>query len=117
MLGGNLPENRPFELNLFSNDEVLAVNQHGENPRQLYKKDGSMVWYSHVQGSKDLYVALFNLNDSQKDVSVDLADLGIKGKASVRDLWKKKNLGLFGHDIKQTINTHGAALLRISPSN
>src|SRR6188472_3017045 len=44
MLGGNLPENRDLELKLFTNDEVLAVNQQGVNPRQLYKKEGSMVW-------------------------------------------------------------------------
>jgi hypothetical protein len=56
MLGGNLPENRDLDLKLFSNDEVIAVNQHGENPRQLYKKDGSNEWVTNVIGSKDVYV-------------------------------------------------------------
>ncbi len=80
MLGGNLPENREQELKLFTNNEVLAVNQHGTDPRQLYKNQHAMVWYSHVQGSKDLYVALFNLDDKQQDVSVDFASLGLKRK-------------------------------------
>jgi alpha-galactosidase len=74
MIGGNMPENRELELKLFTNAEVLAANQQGENPKQLYKKDGAMVWYSHVQGSKDLYVALFNIGgDANKSVAVDFA--------------------------------------------
>jgi len=117
MLGGNLPENRELELKLFTNDEVLAANQNGENPRQLYKKDGAMVWYSHVQGSKDLYVALFNIGDDPKPVTVDFASLGLKGKVKVRDLWKKQNLGQFKKGYQQNINAHGAALFRLSPGN
>ena len=114
MLGGNLPENRPFELSFFNNGEVLAVNQHGENPRQLYKKDGKMIWYSHVQGSKDIYVAMFNLNDKNCDVDVSFASLGLKGSVTVRDLWKKQGAGQFKQGYHQQINSHGAALLRLS---
>jgi len=114
MLGGNLPENRPFELQLLSNGEVLAADQQGENPRELYHKDGKMVWYSHVQGSKDLYVALFNLNENAADVDISFASLGIKGKVRMRDLWKKQDLGSFERSYHQLINRHGAALIRLS---
>ncbi|MES2279012.1 MAG: glycoside hydrolase family 27 protein [Bacteroidota bacterium] len=114
MLGGNLPENRPFELQLFNNAEVLAVNQHGENPRELYNKDGKMVWYSHVQGSKDIYVALFNLNETPSDINITFADLGLKGNIKVRDLWKKQNTGSFTDSYHQQVNKHGAALFRLT---
>ncbi|MBD0350556.1 MAG: glycoside hydrolase family 27 protein [Flavisolibacter sp.] len=113
MLGGNLPENRELELKLFTNDEVLAVNQKGENPRQVYKKEGSMVWVSNVSGSKDLYVGLFNIGEDAHDVSVDFASLGLRGKVTVRDLWQKKNVGSFTKQYKQNINKHGSALLRL----
>ncbi|MDQ3845895.1 MAG: glycoside hydrolase family 27 protein [Bacteroidota bacterium] len=113
MLGGNLPENREIELKLFTNDEVLAVNQKGENPRQVYKKEGSMVWVSNVSGSKDLYVGLFNIGEDAHDVSVDFAPLGLRGKVTVRDLWQKKNVGSFTKQYKQNINKHGSALLRL----
>lgn len=114
MLGGNLPENRPFELSLFSNAEVLAVDQQGEDPRMLYDKDGMVVWYSRVQGSKDLYVALFNLNDAPADVSVALGDLGLRGGVAVRDLWKKEDVGVFRKTYDRLVNPHGAALFRFS---
>lgn len=114
MIGGNLPENREIEVKLFTNDEVLAVNQKGENPRQLYKKDGSMVWISNEQGTKDLYVALFNIGEDAHEVSVDFSALGLKGKVGIRDLWQKKDLGSFKKGYKKMINAHGTVLLKIN---
>ncbi|MCJ8210349.1 glycoside hydrolase family 27 protein [Mucilaginibacter sp. RS28] len=116
MMGGNMPENRPVDLALLSNPEVLAVNQRGSNPRQLYsRKDDSMVWYSEIPGSKDLYVALFNLSDHAQPVSIPLKELKLEGKVTVRDLWKKQNAGTFSGDYQHQVSSHGAALIRISP--
>lgn len=114
-LGGNLPENRPFELSLFTNAEVLAVDQQGADPRLLYDRDGMDVWYSHVQGSKDLYVAFFNLNDVPANITVSLKDLGFKGGVQVRDLWKREDIGVFRSSYNRVINPHGAGLFRFSP--
>jgi hypothetical protein len=113
MLGGNQPENRPFELGLFTNPEVLAVDQQGEDPRALYENEGSAVWYSHVRGGKDLFVALFNLGDTAKEVSVDLGALGLRGRVSVRDLWQRKDLGTYQGAWQRLIDKHGAVLLRL----
>jgi len=117
MLGGNLPENREMEVKLFTNDEVLAVNQHGTDPRQLYKTGAAMAWYSHVPGSKAVYVALFNIDDKDGDVGVDFSALGFKGKVAVRDLWKKQNVGSFSDEYHHAINKHGAMLLKLTPLN
>ena len=115
MIGGNMPENRKIELSLFTNAEVLAVNQHGKNPRELYKKNGTIVWYSQIAGSKDIYIALFNLDDQPKIISVNFASVGLTGEAIVRDLWKKQNAGKYKIEYSQSINKHGAALIRLSP--
>ncbi|CAN5249155.1 glycoside hydrolase family 27 protein [soil metagenome] len=114
MLGGNLPDNRELELKLFTNEEVLAVNQQGENPRQVYKQDGSMIWVSNVQGSKDLYVGLFNIGDNTHDVVLDFASLKLKGNVAVRDLWKKGDLGAFKKKYTQKLNAHASVLLRLT---
>jgi hypothetical protein len=120
MLGGNLPDNRPLEDRLISNEEVLAVNQLGAAPRQLYKKDGRMVWVSTAAeaspGQKAWYVALFNIGDTLQTVPIDLAQLGIRGKAQVRDLWKKEDAGSFRKLYSRPIPPHGAALLKIKTS-
>ena len=113
-LGGNLPENRELETKLFTNDEVLNVNQQGIDPRQLYKTDNAMVWYSHTADSKAIYVALFNIGEQPQNVKVDFSSLGLKGKITIRDLWKKQDLGEFKKGYTQLINKHGAALLKLS---
>jgi len=125
MLGGNLPNNRELERNLFTNEEVLRVNQYGVDPRQVYKKDGSMVWASKVSktadnnragmsGHKAFYVALFNIGDTERDVTIDFAQLGIKGKAAIRDLWRKSDAGVFKGQYAQKIRPHGAALIELT---
>jgi alpha-galactosidase len=95
IIGGNLPENRAMELSLFTNKEVLAVNQQGENPRQLYKKNGAIVWCSHIPGSTDIYAALFNSEDKAKKGTLEFKALGLKGKIVVRNLWEKQDIGVF----------------------
>ncbi len=116
MLGGNLPENRELDLKLFTNEEVIAANQQGENPKQIFKDSSSMIWVSNVQGSKDMYVGLFNTANNAHEIAIDFAAIGIKGKPVVRDLWQKKDIGPFSKRYKQTVNAHGAVLLRIKTS-
>lgn len=116
MIGGNMPENRAIERALFTNDEVLAVNQHGLQPRQLYKTENAMAWYSHVPNSKEIYVALFNISDKDQDVNVDFSAVGFKGSVSVRNLWKKQNTGNYKGTYTTPINKHGAVLLRLAPA-
>jgi hypothetical protein len=113
MLGGNLPDNREIEEKLFSNEEVLRVNQEGAHPRQVYKQDGGMIWVSDApDGGK--YVALFNISDAQKELSFDFSLAGVKGKAIIRDLWKRTDLGTFTKKYAVTMPAHGSVLLKMT---
>ena len=114
MIGCNLPENREIERKLLTNDEVIAVNQTGQLPKQLFKDDKSMVWYSIAPNHKGIYVALLNISDDTHEVSVDLPALGFKGKAKIRDLWKHQNLGMHAGTFAKTVNKHGAALFLVT---
>jgi alpha-galactosidase len=102
-----------LEKKLFSNEEVLRVNQEGAYPRQLYKQDGSMVWVSEAPGGAK-YVALFNIGETEHEVGVDLGQLGLKGKVVVRDLWKQADMGIFRKKYSKAIPAHGAILLKIT---
>jgi alpha-galactosidase len=114
MIGGNLPENRELELKLLTNDEVLDVNQQGKNPKQLLKTDSSMIWISEAPDGASIYAAMFNIGNNAATVAFDFALAGLKGKRTVRDLWKKTDLGLFKNQFSQKINAHGSVLLKIS---
>jgi alpha-galactosidase len=52
----------------------------------------------------------------RSSVLVSFADLGITGKARVRDLWARGDLGEFSGSFEREIPLHGAGLLRISPT-
>jgi alpha-galactosidase len=111
LLGGNLPDNRELERRIFTNEEVLEVNQKGEDPRQLYKQDGKMVWVSKAR--KGYYVALFNIGEKEQVVDVDFKQLGLKGKVRVHDCWKRVDAGVFNKRWSQVIAAHGAVLVRV----
>jgi len=116
MIGGNLPEDRPLEDSLFTDAEVLEVDQHGENPHQLYKDKDKMVWASRAPadaGHKAFYVGLFNLSDIPRNIAVDITALGLNGKASVRDLWKRADLGRF-KSYAELIPAHGSVLIKVT---
>ena len=64
IFGGDLTRLDAFTRQLLTNPEVLAVNQHSENNRQLSSRDDLIVWTADVPGSRDRYVALFNAQDN-----------------------------------------------------
>jgi len=114
MIGGNLPDNRELEKRLFSNPEVLKVNQEGTNPRQVVKDEGRMVWVSDAGGGA-LYVGVFNIGDSAKDVAVEFWSLGLKRAVAVRDLWSQQDAGVFKKRYSRVLPAHGCMLLKIFP--
>jgi alpha-galactosidase len=115
MIGGNLPENRLIENELLSNDEVLNVDQHGLHPQCIVMDSSKAVWVSRdINNTKQLNVAIFNLQTNTQTINLDLASLGIKQKALIRDVWKKQDIGSFKKNYRQEINAHGAVLLKIT---
>ncbi len=60
MHGGDMTKTDDFTLSLLTNDEVLAINQHSENNRQLFSHDDLIAWTADVPGSSDKYLAVFN---------------------------------------------------------
>ncbi len=116
MMGGDMPDNSPFVEALISNDEVLAANQNSYGARQLYRKDGHVVWTSKIPDSEDVYVAFFNLNDKKEKIEVKYSDLGLKGKCKVRNLWTKEDVGTTSQSFSSEVSSHGANIFRISPN-
>lgn len=71
------------------------------------------VWFSESADGKYKYVALFNLNDEPKTVSLTFNQIKLSSNCFVRDLWAKKDIGLFKEKLEQLIQPHSAVLLSI----
>ncbi len=113
-MGGDMPDNSPFVERLLTANEVLAANQNSYDARQLFRKNGHVVWTSKIPDSKNVYLAFFNLNEKTESISVELNDLGIKSSVNVRDLWEEQDLGKFKKRFDAEVNSHGAAIFKLS---
>jgi alpha-galactosidase len=113
MMGGDMPDNSDFVESLLTNNEVIAVNQHAIESRQLFRTQGLVVWTSKSSDKKYTYLAMFNLNEENSEISVELADLGITKKTEVRDLWTKSTIGTISGKFTSSVNPHGAKLFRL----
>ena len=122
IVGADLAVLDDATLALLTNDEVLAVNQASRNNRELFRRDGMVVWQA-LSPHDDVYLAIFNLNapvpgQQASPVAIKLAELGIGTSARVRDLWQRADLGNFDDTVNPfapRIPGHGAGLFRLTP--
>jgi alpha-galactosidase len=118
LIGSDLTKLDNFTLSILTNDEVIAIDQDssGREAACVSKSGGLSVWAKDLaDGSKA--VGLFNLGDSESDVTAKWVDLGITGKQFVRDLWRQKNLGSFENECQRRVAPHGVVLIKISSAD
>jgi alpha-galactosidase len=58
-------------------------------------------------------VGLFNRGEDTTTVTARWSDLGIKGKHTVRDLWRQQDLGKYNAEFKAAVPRHGVVLVRL----
>lgn len=94
LIGCDLEKLDAFTLNLLTNDEVIAVNQDalGRQGTCLQTIGDLRIYVKQLEdGSKA--VAFANFGRDKVHLSYrDFAKLGIKGKQTVRDLWRQKDV-------------------------
>lgn len=115
MFGGNLPDCDTFTLSLITNKDILYVNQHSVNGRQLSRENDIIIWTAEDPETGDKFLALFNAQDStdKTEIKVRFDQLGLSGTHSVKDLWAGKEPGDFKDSFSAIIKKHGAGLYRI----
>jgi alpha-galactosidase len=116
VMGGDLRKLDALTLSLLTNDEALAVNQHGIGSREVFRNDGLAAW-SAASPRQGIYIAVFNLRDSVASIPVKLAELGISGSAAVRDLWQRTDLPTVRGEFSARILAHGAGLYCLSAAS
>ena len=115
MFGGDLPSNDEFTLSLITNKEVLNVNQHSSNGKQLFRENDLIAWTADDPKTGDKFLALFNASDtiSAAEIAVKFEQMGLTGTHTVRDLWTGEKLGKFTDSFSRIIDRHGAGLYRL----
>jgi alpha-galactosidase len=116
MLGGYLPENDELTNNLISNKKAIRVNQHSRDNREEYYQNNIIVWKaSDPEKDGTTYLAIFNLSDEKRDVTINFEELGYDGNLfRTYDIWQEKNLGILLYTIDFEINGHGVKFLELT---
>jgi alpha-galactosidase len=114
MIGGNLPDTDELLLKLLTNDEVLEVNQQGNNAKEIFNRDNQVIWISEAPGRNSKYVAFFNLGEKEQSIDMNFADFQLGKQYQVRDLWNKTDLGRRENEFIMVIPPHGAKLYKLN---
>ena len=112
MLGGELRENRKEDLELITNKELLDINQHSTDNRQLFRTDEEAAWVCRDKNGC-VVLALFNLSDKEKTVAADLAAYGLKGNNTAVDIWTKEESDISTTVYSKTLSEHESVIVRI----
>lgn len=111
----------------------LQLHAHGFAARIDLKRDGERVetirsderWVGFSDRTfgdpngrhyASIAVAIFNRSDEEATIEEKLADIGIDGSRSVRDLWRQREVGML-NQCSVRVGAHGAELFRIRRAN
>jgi len=121
IFGGNAPAlttdaTGPLTLALLTNDEVIAVNQDsaGAKGKRISISGSQQIWSKDLSGGRKA-VAFFNRGEADVQMAATLAQLGVAGPVTARDLWKRNDLPPVTASLTVSVPWRGAALILLSP--
>ena len=116
MLGNDIRNMSDEVLEIITNPEVIAVNQDplGRQGKKVRDDGDFEVW------SRELYdgsraVVLFNRSENEKEIGFKWSEAGLPQnlKFTVRDLWKKKDLGKYTGYFSGMVPPHGVIMVKV----
>lgn len=104
---------------LILNPEVLAVNQdYLSTPGDAVGTcNGKFQVWSRKLSNGKIAVALPNFSEQSASISVCFGDIGGSTKMAARDIWQRKDLGVFNTVFSVTVGVHDTAFVVLTPSN
>ncbi|MBP1669944.1 MAG: alpha-galactosidase [Bacteroidetes bacterium] len=76
----------------------------------------TQIWVKELEdGSKA--IGVFNLDNTDKEVAVIWSDLKLTPNQKVRDVWRQKDMGIFGNSYTVRVLSHDVALFVARPQN
>ena len=119
MIGAELTKMDDFTLSLLTNRELLSLLGADFQGRQICRTDEEAVWESKNSKTGKHYVALFNLSNEEREMQLDLSELGDdqeKGKRvlQVHEVWSGEEMSADLGKVKAKVPAHGTKLFGIS---
>ncbi len=114
LIGCDLTQIDRFTLDLLTNHDVIEVDQDelGKPARHISKVGTSEVWARPLSDGS-YAVGLFNRGEEAAKVTFNFADLKLKGRRLIHDMWTNKDVGAFRGSYSVTVPRHGATLVKV----
>ena len=112
ILGGELRENRKEDLAVITNRDIIEINQYSSDNKQLRRNKNEAVWYCKDKNGNDV-VALFNLSDEEKEISIDISVYGMDGTYTAYNLWTKESTKNIEGVFSAVIPPHATVIVRL----
>jgi hypothetical protein len=120
LIAGNDLRSMPQQvIDILTNKEVIAVNKDISTIGgrvKVYPNEVEL-WVKRLKEPGQQAVALLNTSQQAVKMNLSLADLGITGKAFVRDLWQHKDIGIFDRSYPVEIPAEGVVMLSVLSTN
>ena len=117
LIGCDMNDIKGNALELMQNKELIALNQNtlGLQAYVVKRENGGYVLVKDVDekyGTKRA-VAFYNPTDAEISMSIAFSQLDLAGEVAVRDLFEKRNLGVYEGAYSVTVPAHGTRIYRL----
>lgn len=118
MIGAELTRLDDWTLSLLTNGELFAMLGENCSGTQLVRTEEYAVWKNKDEASGRLCVALFNLSDGDRELSIALSALGEEicekqQDAELYEIWEKKESSTVDGRIAVQVPAHGVKVYRV----
>jgi len=113
MLGAEMTKLPKEEYGLLTNQAMLNCMKEGRHGTQIERTEDFAIWSSALNQSSELKIALFNLSDEDRELSVKVSDItekiGYTGKVTTAwtELWGGETTDSRDGRIVVTVPAHG----------
>ncbi|MBO5866034.1 MAG: family 16 glycosylhydrolase [Bacteroidaceae bacterium] len=116
LIGCDMNDIKGNALELMQNKELIALNQNdlGLQAYVVKRENGGYVLVKDVEEkyATQRAVAFYNPTDAAIDMSIDFAQVDLAGEVSVRDLYAKRNIGVFEGSYSVNVPAHGTRIYK-----
>ncbi len=112
MIGAELTLLDEDTLALLTNADLLALLGEQCRGKQIVRNNEEAIWINVDKATGQAHVALFNLSEEERSVTISASELGI-GASKLFDIWSKKESTIDGGQISATLAPHASVIYKI----
>jgi hypothetical protein len=117
MLGSELTKLDEWTLKLLTNNKALRLLTHSSGAKQIMRNQQQTVWFSKASTEEAYYLAVFNLSDETRKITVTPEELEMDTFAgsAFEELWDGEIQNAVKQEFETEVLAHGAKLYKINP--